>query len=81
MKAIIGKVWHLSLIIGLRFFDSSEESMLVNVTNTIGQVLLSKQIPNGLSAYSISTEGLTSGVYFVSVESGDSNITLKLVKR
>jgi hypothetical protein len=60
--------------------NSQVAAVNITVTNMMGKVVLTDNVnTNGLMAYKISTNELASGVYQVSVNSGKSQISQKLI--
>ncbi len=64
----------------LEFGDEGLEDKVVSLTNTIGQVLHSWNVGKDLRNFTLETNALPAGLYFVTVRSGDLYFTRKLLK-
>jgi hypothetical protein len=64
---------------GTFYIQSSEDLLEVKISNSLGQEILRKKITPVENA--IKTEGLKSGIYFVTATSSEKTTTLKLIIR
>lgn len=72
--------------INFDFTESEHPSVVVNITNVLGQVIYGYQLKhvdfvNGKLRIDLSDAKIDKGVYFVQLKSGESTKTLKLAVR
>jgi serine protease AprX len=60
-------------------FPDNEDELFIKITNTLGQIIFEKKIHKGLPV--ISLENQTSGMYFYSVQSKNSNKAGRIIKK
>ncbi len=64
-------------LINIKLEILSETNTTIEITNTLGQVVLSKALTQNITQLNISD--LTKGIYFITVKTGDKTSTQKLV--
>jgi hypothetical protein len=64
----------------LAFGDQLNEDKIITVTNMIGKTLQIIQVSSGVAAQQINTNELPSGMYYITVTSGNRFYTRKLMK-
>jgi hypothetical protein len=64
----------------LEFGNELQDDKMVSLTNGIGQLVHSWNVGSELSTFTLQTGDLPSGLYFVTVRTGDRFFTRKLVK-
>jgi hypothetical protein len=65
--------------VSLKFGNGSQASAKVQIYNSLGAVVLDREISGGTNTASINVEHLTAGVYFINLRQGELTATRKLV--
>jgi len=66
--------------IGILFSRTSEEPISVKIFDANGKLAINETYPASTNNIFVNTESLPSGIYFLSVESGESKIVRKITK-